>query len=1306
MIPGESGNYYPPLFSMIINKIALFYGHVASNYGDLAINKGSATLLLNTFPDASLHVVFLDSQENIFLESARSSIESYGNVKFSFFNSDAEKSLYYNFHPSQFLTDCGVADADLIVLAASEHFFHYSGGDNAKSIFWYSLPALAAKSSKKICVILPSTFGPFEEKGAYEKIESILNLVDDFAVRESLSAEYLNTYRQTQKPRAYLDPAFFIKSDKYIKQQTESDSVNECKVLGLIMRSEGLGIRLNKDRSIKIMEGIKRSNYRTSKAFQFSLEICRNFLSKENSIANIFVQTVNDQALAGYLKGLLDKEGFGGKIKIIRPLSVDDYLSCLSNVDYVVASRFHAIILALVVKKPVFGAYFDVHGHKIPGLFKLLGMNKLYVNLSVTDPEIAAKVTLESFKEAQKILPKVLIKIDSLKERTVSWLNKVKVTRLDEKAFLNAFSVLGSMSLLLAKNSYDAVNRTEQNKFKKTEKDLIKKYEKEILLKQKKQDAREKEWIQINENNNSLLQKFQINLRKQRDNIDILLSKFDTLQSNLNKKNTELINLLNKKNTELINLLNKKNTELINLLNKKNTELEKLKKRLNKNNSDLEFFKRCLYIAESKRQLIESSLRKSLYWRFSTIITNIFSGNKREKEIKRHHLLIKNSGLFNKEWYFSKYKDVKNEGIDPIQHYLRFGYTELRNPSPAFDTKFYLQSYPDVEISEMNPLVHYIIYGMKEGRLPIKPTNSLPDKENIRGNNGKNSYSAAGIPEQDATINYLLELYDESGSEAVLRWLSKPELNILQKTQALYLLKLGKVVGKRGNKDEEVTLARMALQIDRTETTLRNVFWRLQQNRNFKEACDIGVELEKLIGEKPTKKQEEFLARLRDSQTYLLSTIDLIVDKRQPSFELIKNRLCYVLHNSLPYTSGGYGTRSHGVAIGLKEAGYDVIALTRPGFPLDIKPELTELDVINLDVMDDIKYMRILKPRRAGMTARNYIIESADALEDKIRELRPEIIVAASNYLTGLPALIAARRLGVPFVYEVRGLWEVTRMSRESSFQEKPAFAVQRLLESAVCKAADHVFTLTQPMLEELVSRGVDEKKIDLLPNSCDPQRFVPQRKNMKLAEYLAIPEGIPIIGYVGTFVVYEGLEDLAKACGLLKRDGIEFRLLLVGNENASGQERGPISEEILGIADTEGFRDWLIMPGRIPHEEVESYYSLIDICPFPRIPWPVCEMVSPLKPLEALAMEKAVVVSSVRALKEIILDKVTGLVFEKGNIASLVSVLKLLIDDPELRSNLGRNGRKWVVEERTWSQISALASDKLEKIIIQHKSW
>ena len=174
---------------------------------------------------------------------------------------------------------------------------------------------------------------------------------------------------------------------------------------------------------------------------------------------------------------------------------------------------------------------------------------------------------------------------------------------------------------------------------------------------------------------------------------------------------------------------------------------------------------------------------------------------------------------------------------------------------------------------------------------------------------------------------------------------------------------------------------------------------------------------------------------LKASPTHLLYLLKLIVPKRPPAFEPVPRRLCYVLHNTLPYSSGGYGTRSHGMAVGLKEAGYDVVAVTRPGYPLDLKPELKPNDVPLVDTIDGIPYVRTLEPLRTSLSSFDYIAATATELEKQFREQRPEIVVAASNHANSLPALIAARKVGVPFVYEVRGLWEITRQSKEEELR-------------------------------------------------------------------------------------------------------------------------------------------------------------------------------------------------------------------------------------------------------------------------------
>ena len=556
-------------------------------------------------------------------------------------------------------------------------------------------------------------------------------------------------------------------------------------------------------------------------------------------------------------------------------------------------------------------------------------------------------------------------------------------------------------------------------------------------------------------------------------------------------------------------------------------------------------------------------------------------------------------------------------------------------------------------------------------------------------------------PREEVSVEALRAIYDEGGVDAVRQRLVQARAGIPTRLLASRALHLGKQLSESLGSGVNFTLAQLALELDNSEQTLRGYFWAAQKAREFAAASDAIAALARCYGDTPTEEQQAVLEKLRISPAHQLSTLRLVVERAENPIVGIRGRVCYVLHNSLPYSSGGYATRSQGVAGGLRDAGREVIVLTRPGFPLDITTEATEMGVPAEDVIEGVTYVRTLDPKRRGLSMVRYVTAAADAIEQQLRRLRPEIVMAASNHVTALPALIAARRVGLPFIYEIRGLWEITRSSREEEFQDTPAFVVQSMLEGKVAQLADHVFTLTEPMREELVSRGVPAERIELLPNSCDPDRFRPRPRDHALAQRLSIPPDVPVIGYIGTFVDYEGLEDLALACALLKNRGVTFRLMLVGNENASGSERGPITERILRIAAAENMGDWLVMPGRVPHEEVEAYYSLIDIAPFPRKPWQVCEMVSPMKPLEALAMEKAVLVSSVRALVEMIKDGETGRVFEKGNIASMADGLAQLIANPEGRRALGQRGRAWVRAERTWSKTGAVAVARFDQLTL-----
>lgn len=413
-----------------------------------------------------------------------------------------------------------------------------------------------------------------------------------------------------------------------------------------------------------------------------------------------------------------------------------------------------------------------------------------------------------------------------------------------------------------------------------------------------------------------------------------------------------------------------------------------------------------------------------------------------------------------------------------------------------------------------------------------------------------------------------------------------------------------------------------------------------------------------------------------------------------------KGRVCYVLNHSLPYQSEGYATRAHGIAQAIKAQGLDIVCLTRPGYPWSFLKEYKEKELPKVEEIDNVSYQRICEPK-GWKGSHNYITKAADELERKFKELKPSCVMAASDFKNALPALLAARRLGIPFIYELRGFWEITQASKEPKVVQTSNYHLTQYLEAQVAVKSDHIFILTEAMRQELISKGIPAEKITVLPNSCDPDKFDPLKnpKDIILKTELNIPNGVPVIGYIGTFNSYEGLDDLIHACGGLFKAGVNFRVLLVGAEPSTTSDQGQNALHIQNLAKEYGFEDWLIMPGRISHDMVSKYYSLVDIAPFMRKPLPVTELVSPLKPLEAMAMGKSLVVSSVSALAEMINDGETGLIFQKGNVEDLANKLLIMLKDVQLRNRLGVEARKWVIKERTWEICAKKVKERIDFI-------
>ncbi|WP_366555788.1 glycosyltransferase family 4 protein [Aquibaculum sediminis] len=567
------------------------------------------------------------------------------------------------------------------------------------------------------------------------------------------------------------------------------------------------------------------------------------------------------------------------------------------------------------------------------------------------------------------------------------------------------------------------------------------------------------------------------------------------------------------------------------------------------------------------------------------------------------------------------------------------------------------------------------------------------DKKEAGGPQGASGRSAVA----EAKMRWQVGRVFDKGGVAQALALAEREAEKGKGTAAELLIAYAGVLRPRDGQAAD-ELIRAAYRAEKSSVTLRAMYWACTRAEDFRAVGALIREMESFAEEHPTSSLVGWLNQLREKPVYNTRVVGEALVSAPAHTDYVDKRVAYVLHNSLPYSSGGYATRAHGLATGLQEQGWEVVGVLRPGFPNDLDVTPDELDDSYVKSVDDIRYCFAASPARTHYPKQEYMLLAADRIQRSLEELRPEMVVAASAHLSALPALIAARRLGIPFVYEVRGFWEITRLSRKPSREGTIYHKVECFLEAFVAEEADLVFTLTEAMKDELLARGVTTE-IRLLPNSCDPSRFQPLARDRELAQQLGIPDEVPVIGYIGTFVDYEGLEYLAQACAQLHERGRDFRLMLVGNENTSGTDVGRITQEIQETVAEAGIADKVLMPGRVPHEMVEKYYSLVDIVAFPRRAWPVTEMVSPMKPLEALSMEKAVVASNVRALAEMIDHGRTGLLFQKEDAQDLATKLEYLLDNPEEMRRLGAAGRQWVIENRRWDVTAQQMAEGLESL-------
>ncbi|MFH0411409.1 glycosyltransferase [Corynebacterium sp. L4756] len=461
------------------------------------------------------------------------------------------------------------------------------------------------------------------------------------------------------------------------------------------------------------------------------------------------------------------------------------------------------------------------------------------------------------------------------------------------------------------------------------------------------------------------------------------------------------------------------------------------------------------------------------------------------------------------------------------------------------------------------------------------------------------------------------------------------------------------------------------------EKALNYLWFELGEIHKAKALIEANPKLVEKLGDVPKSLSARALGEVR------IQNLDLVPERSQyPAYIAEPGRVMYCVHQTPVYNSNGYSTRTRGVANGIKNSGGDVVVVGRSGYPWDSKADVEKPKPIRSESkLDGIQYVHIPGGNLNREPIDHYVLQCADAFVREARMVRPSIIQAASNHRTALPALIAARRLGIPFVYEVRGLWEFTEASSKPGFENSERFAAMRHLENLVAQNADRVLAITTQVKGELVARGANPENITVAPNSVDSELFVPLPKDTNYAKAKKIRVDVPVVGFAGSIVGYEGLDNLVDASAVLKDKGVDHQIVIAG----SGAAENGLKEQVSSL----GLEEQVTFLGRLPQNEMPRLQSTFDIVACPRKSNLVTELVSPLKPLESFAAGKATLISNVAPNRDLAGDKQErALLSDADNVESLAAQLEKLILDADLRADLGRTARLWAVSERSWTSL------------------
>jgi len=383
-------------------------------------------------------------------------------------------------------------------------------------------------------------------------------------------------------------------------------------------------------------------------------------------------------------------------------------------------------------------------------------------------------------------------------------------------------------------------------------------------------------------------------------------------------------------------------------------------------------------------------------------------------------------------------------------------------------------------------------------------------------------------------------------------------------------------------------------------------------------------------------------------------------------------KILHILDHSIPLHSG-YTFRTKAILEQQQKLGWETYHVTSSKHTVAKAP---------IEEVDGFTFYRSEQP--TGLLAKLPVINQwaivqslAKRLDEIIPEIKPDILHAHSPALNGLAALTAAKKHNLPLVYECRAFWEDAAVDHGTTTEGSLRYRLTKMLETRVFKQANAITTICEGLRADIVSRGIPAEKITVIPNAVDIDKFTFRDKpDTELRDQLGL-QGKIVLGFIGSFYAYEGLLLLLEALPLILQKRSDVHCLLVGG----GPQEQAINDKIAAL----NLQNHVTLTGRVPHDQVTRYYSIVDVFAYPRLSMRLTDLVTPLKPLEAMAQGQLLVASDVGGHHELIRDKQTGYLFKAGDSAALANSVLELLDNQAHWDSIRQAGRNYVETERNW---------------------